>query len=1419
MPSNLEIQEQLVKLQQNVSVELGKQTKEYRSQVDLMEELVASLRDFPAFKDSAKNLEGLATALKGSSANSKDAEASMEKIAASIKKGSEGARDANSNFTDYFDTLKKRYTDVNVLAIGFERFSEGIKLGVNSVKMLGSGIKMAAGIMRQLAVSVITFPFKILSGLMNMAGSGGGSNELAQALEDVRKEFGYLNKTAGGAIVDMARSMKGPLAETGLSVYRVFGNLAERIKYFAEVAKNLGPVFDGVASSIAKGAEAYGAYNKGLGLTAEGQRAVGTRAMALGQDVNEVNREIANYSIQLASAFGLTQKQVSRDVGVLMADFSHFGHLAPKELAQISVYARKLGIDVKVLGNVMDKSFNFEDAATQAAQLSQAFGLNIDAMKLMQEQDPAKKMDMLRKSFFAAGKSVETMTAQERRLLAQQTGLDEASLALAFSAKNQSMSYDQVSKKGDMAKKKQLSQTEVLEKLAGAIERITQSGSAMQGGFFDLFFKGFQRGIILSSEFRGIMRNLRADMRDTFRAGISVGREFVKSFPGVKDVFNGIADLFKPQRFRAMLGGVTGAFKSFFKMMTTDPATALPVLMERLKTTFFDWFNGGEAGGSKIINGVKKFSKAILTIGLSVIKVALKSLIVEAPKLIHKLFDFLKTVDIGKIVGDLKDTFNKISESVFGRETLSKVAGQVVSLLGSAFNWATSREGIEALKGFASSLISKPRIIIQAIEALFDSVGTAVGDIDFEEIFGKIGTAVESVLGSMLDEAGDLGTRTINLLFDSMETALSSAESMDISGVFNRMFDGVGRIASRAMDNILPILMRAVDRLPGLVERAAPLILSAFNSIWGFISNLPNKLNESIQNAFRGGSGGEASIAGRLAESFGKILWIVIKTGATIQFRLLTQFLPKFFLGVTAVILTLFTELWKKIKETAIGTWNNLVEFINGGLGRITSYLTSWSPTVGAIVSGLFDGIKLAVKSYMDYLKTIFSIVGQFLISPVELFKNAWVSVSRFISRIVSGISTTIIPVFVGMWNSIKNSFVATWDSIVGYFNEKLSSASSVLTSWTSSISAGIGTLFTGIQTSIDVLISFARGAFSTMGQFLTDPVGTFSRSWESAVEFVSRAIGSIVGFVTNDLVGGITSRISGLTSTLTAPFTTLMNLVRRNHEHSVNTIVGRDMDRTVQAVDRAGSRIENTMSGITENVTSGLTNQSGAIRQAGPAAMNAAAADINLPTVNGPNPQELLTKLQNLSSGLPRILEILANPMFMTGLDSFNALVGGTSFRLFLRNLHGLGEGFSGLSEINIESSIIDRLISSINNVKVLIPTLTGLMQDGAFEENILQFNRTFRQATIGTLSGNIREMVSQVNSISSELARLTIPNIDVTLRRVSEGLGTQLTRQYQISSRVNVAVNLNVTIDAEDLENSLVTRPRTRIVSRPAQ
>jgi hypothetical protein len=126
------------------------------------------------------------------------------------------------------------------------------------------------------------------------------------------------------------------------------------------------------------------------------------------------------------------------------------------------------------------------------------------------------------------------------------------------------VAYDEVRRRGDAARRSQLTQEQVMLRLSGAIERLVQQQSSFSS-FMNAFARGFDIGIKRSSEFMRLMRNLRASMSVVFRAGREVGRAFVELFPGVKQIFGGIADFFDPRRMRTMMRGVVDAFRSFFR--------------------------------------------------------------------------------------------------------------------------------------------------------------------------------------------------------------------------------------------------------------------------------------------------------------------------------------------------------------------------------------------------------------------------------------------------------------------------------------------------------------------------------------------------------------------------------------------------------------------------------------------------------------------------------------------------------------------------------------------------------------------------------------------------------------------------------------------------------------------------------------
>lgn len=526
----------------------------------------------------------------------------------------------SGKFGGTIDKMAKKGPAIAVLALAFDGMTEGIKFSMNAMTSLGSIAGTVIGSLTNLGFAIVTLPFKMLQGLINMTDGGGGSG-LREALEAIRGEFGALKTGASEAIIDVSRGMKGELAETGLSSYRIFGNLAERLKTVTEYAKNMGNAFDLVRKSFVENGERIGAYIKGLGLGEEGQRALAQTAIRMGTSLQEVGREITTFAYGMGEAFGINGRQISGDVGKMMDDFQNFGNLGVQTLTNISVYARKLGVEFKDLQGVIGKFDNFEEAAQGAAQLQQAFGLQLDTLQLINAQDPAERIEMLRKSFFDAGRSIENMTRQERALLATQTGLDQKTASLVFSMESQGQSYADIQKASDTTKKKQLSQAEAMEKLSDSIQRLVKSGGSGSGGFFDRFLQGFSKGIRKSAEFRDLMRSLRQSLLNVRTYGIQVGQAFVNAFPGVREMIKGLADFFDPGRFRKAMRGTVDIFKKFFKGDLN-----LDGFQKELKKNFSDFFDIDSPAGQKFIAGVKKFFHKLRDLFVEGISIGMRGL-------------------------------------------------------------------------------------------------------------------------------------------------------------------------------------------------------------------------------------------------------------------------------------------------------------------------------------------------------------------------------------------------------------------------------------------------------------------------------------------------------------------------------------------------------------------------------------------------------------------------------------------------------------------------------------------------------------------------------------------------------------------------------------------------------------------------
>jgi len=626
--NNVDVQQQLNKLLSEQKRIMNANTRSLREQVDLTKEMVESLSK-ASMNDSAVNkAKNLQNSLKLAADQAK----SFGKQSQDMSSVTSGALDETN---EGFDGLIGKYGEsakkVSVVGAAFGGMADGIGKTFSIISTGLSGILGLAGAVTQgifsIGKSILSIPFKIFNEFVKEANRGGGGNELARAFEETRDAFGDFDEDLSKHVIQGYKSLRGELAETGLSTYRVLGTMAERLIFVKEQFEALGPVAHAFGLEIAQQAEHFAAYQKGLGLSGDHMKGLAQLTQGTGESFELTLRSATNFTTSLGKQFGISQKVIGRDIGEMSKDLKTFGAVGVREMAQLSVYSRKLGADFKDLLGVVDRFDNFEDAAESAAKLAQAFGINIDAMEMIKEQDPAKRVDALRKAFYQTGKDITKLTRQERNYLATTAGIEDQALNAVFALDKQGTSYEDIATAGQNAEQAQITQVEAMEKLSDSIKRLIKDGQKT-GGFFDRFAEGFKKGMRRAGEFRGVMRNIRKALWQAEFAGRRVGQAFVKMFPGVKKMLQGIKEFFDPAKFARLGGKVSSAFTEFFKDLS-DPQKAkqaVSKLFNALREAFFGMVGDQETAMSKIIDGFKSAFKAVGQIILSGLVIAIDSM-------------------------------------------------------------------------------------------------------------------------------------------------------------------------------------------------------------------------------------------------------------------------------------------------------------------------------------------------------------------------------------------------------------------------------------------------------------------------------------------------------------------------------------------------------------------------------------------------------------------------------------------------------------------------------------------------------------------------------------------------------------------------------------------------------------------------
>ena len=1262
---------------------------------------------------------------------------------------------------------------------------KGMQQGFKTVIALGQGftsfLYSVVDGLANVAASIIAIPFKMLQGLIDMGAKAfTGMSELMVELEKLRKQFGAFSSPTNKAIISTATHLEGFKA-TGLSAWRVFGTLAERLQYIGELAKEMGGAFNSLRKEMEQNGGAILAYQKGLGIANEDMKQLMRNSVSSGVKMSDTLKDMTKYSLEMGKSFksyGIDAKVISREMAQAATDVKHFGGASTKQIAEASTFAHGLGLELKDIVGTLDKFDTFDQAAENAAKLGQAFGVNLDAFKLMNAQSPAEQVDMMRKAFRAAGKDASTMGRAELKLLAQTTGLDEGVAKTAFSLHNQGLSLDEIKKKSGDASKKTLTQEQAMGQLADAIERMVKAGQEMKGGFFDAFFDGIKRGMMSSREFYGMMMNIHMALQQVMMVGVRLGRELVHIVPGLSDILGGLKDFFQPKKFSEMFEGISTAVKRFFDPTSADKGS-IPNLVKGLRDVIEDMFSKEGSSGKKILDGFQKFFEMAANVAGDVM-VFMSDHIADGIKYVIDLLTGKKSLNVPGSTGTMGFLGKFLDPIIKGLQhawtVLSPAVWDLVVTLGDKLvDFIKKPEVWDKVK---KALYVAGAIIL--VPALVKGLSAQVGVMLMKGIVSSVlKKGVEkSVEGAVEQVASKVGGRALGVAGKIAGPAAIVAAAAAIGDGVSTYTKEVTSTLDHSSAVIAAGATGLVDALTlGLLPKG--LSKSIANSLGGIV----DQLFEGIKSTF--GTGFAESLKRKLSSSFEVLgsVWDLLKNIFTGDQASVDKSVKELGLAVVRFLVSAFEFAYVQVPLM---------------LGRLAVRLfAAFEGTIITLVGTIASGLALAVDSVFgtDLQKKVTEAtdkVHSVMNDAAEGAARGLETVGNAVSSASTKIQDTYLRSSDDQANEAARRAKAT-ATTTGSMAAKAAEAAADETK------GSMGHVAESIQTVKDVKKQLEDSNFDLAGaislikvklkgvdfKFVTDEQAHAFIAATSLFKDMAPAI---------DMIKDVVKRLAEIPEAFEAVVGSGGNIDIVTFNAYLNDLTNSLMESNV-SVQLPGLKVALASFGELAHVIKGEGEASGLIGS--------------------------LTQVRDLVS-LANDLTAVISSSKVNAVDIASSIVDLVHVASIVNdNVPKGGVPVGGLIELSTNlPTIMDKLTDVSNAVANKVGSGQGLSN---FQKNMTMLAETLKGGTdkntgITAALSAVTEMVKQVNALDSALGSNTNKiDIKAKLENVARSVGLGASGQYSVKhGDVNITVNLQVTMDATKVESAILSARGSIIADR---
>ena len=696
---------------------------------------------------------------------------------------------------------------LGALAAAQSGIAEATAAAQGAWNLFTGGLSAGFGIIKG-AIGVVGGFF---SGLMGAAADymNGAGREMFEANQEIIESFGNLDESQGKFVKSMTKDLgdaQKALGGAGNSLWASIGNSAAVLKEMTAIAKDFGNDLVAMQDQIAGATGELLIMRKGMDLSADAMKNLASTTKASGGDLSDTLRDGMVASAHLSKSFGVDVKIIGKGLSEMAGDMENFGHLGVKEMAAVATYSAKLGVEIKDLQGLMGAFDTFEDAAANAGKLAEAFGMNVDAMAMMNEENPAKRMDMLRESLAETGRSFEDLSRHEKKLMAQTAGMDMKSLQNAMSVDVDEMGFGDFEDAAEEAAQK-MTPEEAMQDVAKSIKKMSHAMTQMANGPLANFMNGFMQVIERSPEFRSLMKQIGKWLKEFFKAGREVGKMFLEFLrgpgSGVLDTLKSIFDL---KRIKEFLGTVKEAFGEFFKLLATDPKKAVENLFDKIFGAFKKWFSSGPSTKS-----MGEMLKNLLIAGLKMVAGLAPKIIKTAAKFIA---DFAKS--LGEFLNNDKGVTGAVGDGLGGAfmEAFDAIKDAIINDLGPAlmdlFTVLFKKFGPPII-GILSAIWTV--IFVKSlVSGLLSAAAGAAVKVGIELLAQK--------LGGMMGKAGGASPK------DEKKSKKAAGSTKSMAAGLNDMLKEIAKISKKDIFKAgINLMLMAASLIPAMVVFAMGMVM------------------------------------------------------------------------------------------------------------------------------------------------------------------------------------------------------------------------------------------------------------------------------------------------------------------------------------------------------------------------------------------------------------------------------------------------------------------------------------------------------------------------------------------------------------------------------------------------------------------